>query len=72
VQAASATNDVDEDADEEALLAEEATEEADVVEALLAEETEDALLTEETEDALLAEEEVARRTILPIWSAPHK
>lgn len=70
MQAASATNDVDEDADEDALLAE-ATEEADVVDALLAEETEDALLTEETEDALETEE-VARRTILPIWSAPHK
>ena len=55
MQAASATNEVDED-DEDALLAEEATEEADVVEALLAEET----------------DVVARRTILPILSAPHK
>lgn len=58
MQAASATSDVEED-DEDALLAEEATEEADVVETLLAEET-------DVVEALLAEDEVARRTILPI------
>lgn len=62
VQAASATNDVDEDATEDALLAEDTAEEADV--------TEDALVVE---DALLADDaDVARRTILPILSAPHR
>jgi hypothetical protein len=61
VQAASATNDVEEDETDEALLAEDTAEEADV--------TEDALLVE---DALLEEADVARRTILPILSAPHR
>jgi len=62
VQAASATNDVDEEATDDALLVEDTAEDADV--------TDDALLVEAT---LLTEDaDVARRTILPILSAPHR